>query len=101
MCQTFVMFMFHLIIVMFTMFQINQYSKDTQSDSCNNRKSKKKEKAAENANATDKMPGDMGASAVTLGDAKINKRRDLSNPVMVMDNISDVRVKYHINPKGK
>ena len=47
------------------------------------------------------MPGDMGASAVTLGDAKINKRRDLSNPVMVMDNISDVRVKYHINPKGK
>jgi len=43
---------------------------------------------------------DFDASAVTLGDAKINARRDLQkNPQMVTDNVSDVRVKYHINPK--
>lgn len=43
----------------------------------------------------------MDSSAVTLGDAKINARRDLQPPgqVMITDTISDVRVKYHINPK--
>lgn len=42
----------------------------------------------------------MDSSAVTLGDAKINKRRDMHpQPVMITDNLSDVRVKYHINPK--
>jgi len=42
----------------------------------------------------------MDSSAVTLGDAKINARRDLHpGQVMITDAISDVRVKYHINPK--
>jgi len=42
----------------------------------------------------------MDSSAVTLGDAKINNRRDIHpNPVMITDTLSDVRVKYHINPK--
>mmetsp|Transcript_10884 Transcript_10884/g.23588 ORF Transcript_10884/g.23588 Transcript_10884/m.23588 type:complete len:492 (-) Transcript_10884:271-1746(-) len=41
----------------------------------------------------------MDSSAVTLGDPKINKRRDMHGPVMITDNMSDVRVKYHINPK--
>jgi calcium-dependent protein kinase len=42
----------------------------------------------------------MDSSAVTLGDAKINARRDLHHgKVMITDTISDVRVKYHINPK--
>lgn len=42
----------------------------------------------------------MTSSAVTLGDAKINARRDLHpGQVMITDNLSDVRVKYHINPK--
>mmetsp|Transcript_13942 Transcript_13942/g.21956 ORF Transcript_13942/g.21956 Transcript_13942/m.21956 type:complete len:496 (+) Transcript_13942:1596-3083(+) len=41
----------------------------------------------------------MDSSAVTLGDAKINARRDMQGPVMITDNLSDVRVKYHINPK--
>eukprot|EP00985_Skeletonema_marinoi_P002272 scaffold929_cov79-Skeletonema_marinoi.AAC.1 len=43
---------------------------------------------------------EMDSSAVTLGDAKINARRDLHpGQVMITDAISDVRVKYHINPK--
>ncbi len=43
---------------------------------------------------------EMDSSAVTLGDAKINARRDLhSGQVMITDAISDVRVKYHIIPK--
>lgn len=42
----------------------------------------------------------MDSSAVTLGDPKINNRRDLHpNPVMITDTLSDVRIKYHINPK--
>lgn len=42
----------------------------------------------------------MDSSAQTLGDAKINNRRDVHpHPVMITDNLSDVRVKYHINPK--
>lgn len=42
----------------------------------------------------------MDSSAVTLGDAKINNRRDIHpHPVMITDSLSDVRVKYHINPK--
>ena len=42
----------------------------------------------------------MDSSAVTLGDAKINNRRDIHpNPVMITDTLSDVRIKYHINPK--
>ena len=42
----------------------------------------------------------MDSSAVTLGDAKINGRRDLHpNPVMITNTLSDVRIKYHINPK--
>jgi len=42
----------------------------------------------------------MDASAVTLGNAVINKRNDLlPKLVMVTDTLSDVRVKYHINPK--
>ena len=43
---------------------------------------------------------EMDSSAVTLGDAKINARKDLHvSPVMITDTLSDVRVKYHINPK--
>ncbi len=42
----------------------------------------------------------MNSSAVTLGDAKINGRRDLqTQPVMITDSLSDVRLKYHIQPK--
>ena len=82
---------------------------DTPLDSSSNsrsRKSKKKEKAA-TAAASPTSPsgkkapkGTMDSSAVTLGDAKINNRRDIQpNPVMITDTLSDVRVKYHINPK--
>lgn len=46
------------------------------------------------------IPAEMESSAVTLGDAKINGRRDLqSHPVMITDSISDVRSKYHIESK--
>ena len=42
----------------------------------------------------------MDSSVVSLGNSKINGRRDLqSHPVMITDTLSDVRVKYHINPK--
>ena len=67
------------------------------------RNSKKKEKAA--AATAAKTPAEkpkvtMDTSAVTLGDAKINNRRDMHpHPVMITDTLSDVRVKYHINPK--
>ena len=45
-------------------------------------------------------PPVMNSSAVTLGDAKINGRRDLqTQPVMITDSLSDVRLKYHIQPK--
>ena len=51
-------------------------------------------------NSGKKKEPKMDSSAVTLGDAKINARRDLhSGQVMITDAISDVRVKYHINPK--
>ena len=67
------------------------------------KKSKKKGKAK--SPDADEMPDkavDFEASAASLGDPKINARRDLrkSND-MVTDNVSDVRVMYHINPKGK
>lgn len=65
------------------------------------KKSKKKEKAI--SPDADDMPDkavDFEASAATLGDPKINARRDLrKNNDMVTDNVSDVRVMYHINPK--
>mmetsp|Transcript_27333 Transcript_27333/g.50383 ORF Transcript_27333/g.50383 Transcript_27333/m.50383 type:complete len:553 (+) Transcript_27333:214-1872(+) len=67
------------------------------------RNSKKKEKVA--AATASKTPAEkpkvtMDTSAVTLGDAKINNRRDMHpHPVMITDTLSDVRVKYHINPK--
>jgi len=42
----------------------------------------------------------MDSSAFSLGDAKINSRRDLqTNPVIITDHLSDVRIKYHIQPK--
>ena len=42
----------------------------------------------------------MASSVITLGNSKINGRRDLqSHPVMITDTLSDVRIKYHINPK--
>mmetsp|Transcript_27607 Transcript_27607/g.59333 ORF Transcript_27607/g.59333 Transcript_27607/m.59333 type:complete len:565 (-) Transcript_27607:540-2234(-) len=82
------------------------------SESRRGRKSKKKEAAAaakvaavatEAATKTPDEKSDkkanMDSSAVTLGDAKINARRDMHGPVMITDNLSDVRVKYHINPK--
>ncbi|KAL3812130.1 hypothetical protein ACHAXA_009389 [Cyclostephanos tholiformis] len=47
-----------------------------------------------------KVPTDVGSSAVTLGDPKINGRRDLqTQSVMITDSLSDVRLKYHIQPK--
>ena len=61
-----------------------------------------KDKASPKNDTTKKQPPKvtMDSSAVTLGDAKINMRRDIQpKPVMITDNLSDVRVKYHINPK--
>mmetsp|Transcript_20904 Transcript_20904/g.46457 ORF Transcript_20904/g.46457 Transcript_20904/m.46457 type:complete len:541 (+) Transcript_20904:220-1842(+) len=56
--------------------------------------------APSNAKGEDTGSPEMDSSAVTLGDAKINARRDLHpSPVMITDTLSDVRVKYHINPK--
>eukprot|EP00956_Cyclotella_meneghiniana_P038580 scaffold156472_cov36-Cyclotella_meneghiniana.AAC.1 len=50
-------------------------------------------------NTSSKSPH-MESSAVTLGDPKINKRADMhKGQVMITDTLSDVRVKYHINPK--
>lgn len=70
------------------------------------KKGKKKEKAAAPSavKSTDKKKSPakvtMDESAATLGDAKINNRRDMhTHPVMITDTLSDVRVKYHINPK--
>lgn len=51
------------------------------------------------AKTNDKTP-QMDSSAFSLGDAKINSRRDLqTSPVMITDHLSDVRIKYHIQPK--
>ena len=70
-------------------------SQDTPQDVS----SKNKNKQAK-ANNNSAKPPTMENSAVTLGDAKINNRRDMRpNPVMITDTLSDVRVKYHINPK--
>lgn len=81
------------------------------SASSRSRKSKSKKKKEDKAAAAPaKNPSDktdkktpkvtMDSSAVTLGDAKINNRRDIHpHPVMITDTLSDVRVKYHINPK--
>ena len=84
------------------------------------KKSKNKEAAASKtpaAAATTKTPAEAAAlktvtiveaensgrsicSAATLGNDKINGRRDVDpHPPMITDNISDVRVKYRINPK--
>lgn len=77
---------------------------DSSQSSRQSRRDKKKEKAAAASPPKEAPPQNpkvtMDSSAVTLGDAKINKRRDMQpHPVMITDNISDVRVKYHINPK--
>lgn len=93
-------------------------NKETKLDSSESssrrrgRKSTKKEAAAAAKVATAAITGaktkdaaksdkkvTMDSSAVTLGDAKINARRDQHGPVMITDTLSDVRVKYHINPK--
>lgn len=85
---------------------------DSSASSRKGRNSKNKGKAAASA-ATPKPKAaaqadkktsppkvTMDSSAVTLGDAKINNRRDIHpQPVMITDTLSDVRVKYHINPK--
>mmetsp|Transcript_29907 Transcript_29907/g.63427 ORF Transcript_29907/g.63427 Transcript_29907/m.63427 type:complete len:560 (+) Transcript_29907:267-1946(+) len=82
----------------------------SESSRRTSKKSKKKEKADAASTATtkstspdkEKSPAKvtMDSSAVTLGDAKINNRRDMhTHPVMITDTLSDVRVKYHINPK--
>jgi len=81
-------------------------AKVTEADSSQNSRSRfnvsvrKPKKKKEKDKSPDKMPEGLDSSAVTLGAAKINNRKDLQkNPVMVTDNLSDVRVKYHINPK--
>lgn len=62
--------------------------------------SAKNNKNSSNAKPASPKPPTMENSAVTLGDVKINNRRDMQpNPVMITDTLSDVRVKYHINPK--
>jgi calcium-dependent protein kinase len=69
--------------------------KEFSSTSNQSKKSKKK-----NEKAPYKVPAEMESSAATFGDPKINGRRDLQNhPVMITDSISDVRLKYHIQPK--
>ena len=91
------------------------FPKETPEDSSQSsrkpRTSKNKKKEQEKAAAAATSSPDtndkkkapkvtMDSSAVTLGDAKINNRRDLhSHPVMITDTLSDVRIKYHINPK--
>ncbi|KAL7484310.1 hypothetical protein ACHAW6_009957 [Cyclotella cf. meneghiniana] len=62
--------------------------------------SAKNNKNSSNSKPASPKPPTMENSAVTLGDVKINNRRDMQpNPVMITDTLSDVRVKYHINPK--
>jgi len=65
--------------------------------------SKSKSRKSTKANNQSQAVADhnkIDASAVTLGNAKINNRGDLMpKPVMITDTLSDVRVKYHINPK--
>lgn len=82
---------------------------DSSASSRKSRRSNKEEKAtAGSSPSSDSKPASSGkppkvtmdSSAVTLGDAKINNRRDIHpHPVMITDTLSDVRVKYHINPK--
>jgi len=82
----------------------NGEAKDDQVDSSQNsqqdsQRNKNKSKKKEKAKSPDTMSG-LASSAVTLGSSKINKHRDLQkNSVMVTESLSDVRVKYHINPK--
>ncbi|KAL3782935.1 hypothetical protein ACHAWO_011384 [Cyclotella atomus] len=72
-------------------------TQDTQSDASTK---VKKGEATATASTKNAKPPTMENSAVTLGDAKINNRRDMqSGQVMITDTLSDVRVKYHINPK--
>jgi hypothetical protein len=77
-------------------------SQDTPGDASSSNKASKTNNHTKTTNAktTNAKPPTMENSAVTLGDAKINNRRDMQpNPVMITDTLSDVRVKYHINPK--
>eukprot|EP00804_Cyclotella_cryptica_P026798 CCRYP_007984-RA/>CCRYP_007984-RA protein AED:0.09 eAED:0.09 QI:520/1/1/1/0.66/0.75/4/462/534 len=70
-------------------------SQETPQDPC-----ARKTNTPCNAKPSSPKPPTMENSAVTLGDVKINNRRDMQpNPVMITDTLSDVRVKYHINPK--
>lgn len=65
-------------------------------------KAGRRAKKGKDATVPDEMADDdgVGASAKSLGAAGINARRDvLKASVMVTDNLTDVRVKYHINPK--
>lgn len=56
--------------------------------------------AAADSSVTPYKAPAVESSAATLGDAKINRRRDMQHgQVMITDTLSDVRVKYHINPK--
>ena len=62
--------------------------------------SKKSDKSEPPQDSGPSKDPEMESSARSLGDAKINARRDLHpSPVMITDTLSDVRVKYHINPK--
>jgi calcium-dependent protein kinase len=71
-----------------------------ESPSSSGRSSPKKSTKDKNKKVQLNIPAEMESSAVTLGDAKINGRRDLqSHPVMITDSISDVRSKYHIESK--
>jgi len=75
----------------------------SKRESKNKKKNKEKESATTVGNSKDKKEPakvTMDSSAVTLGDAEINGRRDLQkDSVMITESFSDVRLKYHINPK--
>jgi calcium-dependent protein kinase len=79
----------------------SQRSRKSGRSSKNKGKEKEAEASESSTPAAKSAPKvTMDSSAVTLGDAKINNRRDIHpQPVMITDNLSDVRVKYHINPK--
>ena len=76
-------------------------SVSSKNNSSHHQSKKSKKKETSDDAATKRPPKvTMDSSAVTLGDAKINNRRDIHpHPVMITDTLSDVRVKYHINPK--
>mmetsp|Transcript_25268 Transcript_25268/g.53650 ORF Transcript_25268/g.53650 Transcript_25268/m.53650 type:complete len:586 (+) Transcript_25268:137-1894(+) len=74
-------------------------SKDETASSNGSRRGSNSKKQSADSSQNEKKIA-METSAVTLGDANISKRRDIHpNPVMITDTLSDVRTKYHINPK--